>query len=251
MAINLNLSIMEHKKDVSLDPTYTGSLERGMVMVFAATTGADGQALVRPSAGTAAERVAGFLWLSETSQDTVPLIETFDIPALAPLTVSLRETPTAVGDIRAIRTDTGAAITVVAGAPGAGQLGLAASPSKVLTADAALAGLPIRVTYRFTITAEELARRGGRRSINQGAERSYQQVTIVYGNSRVMSSNFVTSDPIDPDTNFNIRTAAGGRFGTSGVGVIFGRCTQSPTMLLTPGIEQAFVGVEANLAAVP
>lgn len=248
MAINLNLSIMEHKKEASLDPAYTGALERGMVMVFATTAGADGQALVRPSAGIAAERVAGFLWLSETTQDTVPLIELFDIPALAPLTVSLRETPTAVGEIRAIRTDTGAAITVVAGAPGAGQLGLTA---KVLTADAALAGLPIRVTYRFAISAEELARRGGRRTINQGGERPYAQVTLVYGNSRVMSSNFVTSDPIDPDTNFNIRTAAGGRFGTSGVGIIFGRCTQSPTLLLTPGIEQAFVGVEANLAAVP
>ena len=36
MALNLNESIIPRKIDVSLDPSYTGSLERGMVMVFAA-----------------------------------------------------------------------------------------------------------------------------------------------------------------------------------------------------------------------
>ena len=248
MAINLNLSIMEHKKEANLDPAYLGALERGMCMVFSANVAADGSYMVVPCSGTATERVAGFLWLSETNQDTVPVIEVLTVPAAPPLTVTLRELPTAVAEIRAFNTLSGATIVVVAGAPGAGQLGLT---GKVLTADAALTGVQFTITYRFTISAVELARRGGRRSVNQGGERLYNQVTLVYGNCDVKTSDFDTGDLWDVNANVDVRTGVAGRVSFDGVGVIFGRKSMEPTMLLTPGIEQAFLGVACNLPGIP
>lgn len=248
MAINLNLSIMEHKKDVLLDPAYTGALERGMVMVFSANVAADGSAMVVPSSGVGTERVAGFLWLSETAQESVPVIELLTVPATAPFTVTLRETPDALANVRAIQTVSGAAITVVAGPPGVGQLGLTGN---VLTADAALAGVAITVTYRYTISQAELARRGGRRSVNNGAERLFNQVTIVYGNCDIHTSCFDTGDAFDVAANVDVRTGANGRVSFDGAGVIFGRKSHKPQMLLTPGIEQAFLGVACNLPGVP
>ena len=245
MALNLNESILEHKKDVLLDPTVDQStLERGMIMVDAGFNAA-GERLVAPSAAGASERVAGILMLSETKQASIPVIETLTVPSGAPLTVTLRETPTAVGDIRAYNTSTGATIVVVAGAPGAGQLGLA---GKVLTADAGITSVAFTIVYRFTISAQELTRRGGRRSVNNGAEGIYNQVTIAYGNCEVTTSCFATQALLDVDANVVIASGAGGRAVlTGGAGTDFGTLTKEPRMLLTPGIEQAFITVECNL----
>ena len=254
MAINLNFSIMEHKKDVALDPAFTGALERGMIMVYSANVAADGSFMVAPSAGTGTERVAGFLWLSETTQESVPVIEKLSVPAASvppvPLLITLRELPTAVADIRAFNTATGVTIDVVPGAPGAGELGIDLATG-VITANAALAGVEFTITYRFLISAAELSRRGGRRSINNGAEALFRQVTLVYGNCDVRTSNFDTADLFDVAANVAVRTGANGRASFDGGGVIFGRKSHAPQMLLTPGIEQAFLGVTCNLPGVP
>lgn len=241
MAIQLNLSKMDLKREALLDPANAVALERGMIMVYTANTASTGEQLVAPSTGAASEVFAGVLWLSETTQADVPVIELADVPSLAPLTITLTFTPIAFSNMLAIRTDTNAQVTVVAGAPGGGQLGLV---GKVLTADAALAGVPLQLIYRYSISAAELARRGGRRSINQGAETLFNQVTLMYGNLRLMLSNFVTSDIFDVTSNKVVKMAANGKVGTSGVGATIGQCFQSPVMHLTPGIEQAFVGVE-------
>lgn len=248
MALQLNNSIIEHKKDVLLDPSYTGALERGMVMVDAGFNAA-GERIVAPSSASAGERVVGFLWLSETNQAQVPIIEELAVPAAAPLTLTLRERPAndAAG-IRAYNSDTGATIAVVDGGPGAGQLGLAASPSKEVTADAALAGVNVTLVYEFDISAQELARRGGRRSVNQGAEGLYDQVTIVYGNCTIHTSCFDPSEALDVATNLVLASGANGDVVlTGGAGTDFGTKVQAPQMLLSPGIEQAFIGVECNL----
>lgn len=244
MAIQLNNCIIEHKKDVLLDPSFTGALERGMVMVDAGFNAA-GQRIVAPSAAGAGERVVGILMLSETNQANVPLLEELAVPAAAPLTITLRETPTAVGVCRAYNRDTGATIAVVAGAPGAGQLGLTGN---VLTADAALTGVNFNIVYEFAITAAELQRRGGRRSVNQAAEGLYSQVTIGYGNCQFFVSNFDTSAEWDVDANVVCASGAGGdTVLTGGAGTDFGTLIQEPVNLQSPGIVQAFIGFEANL----
>lgn len=245
MAINLNNSIMEHKKDVLLDPAYTGALERGMLMVDAGFSAA-GERLVRPSAAGAGERPVGFLWLSETSQAQVPVREELTVPALAAFTVTLRETPASgAAGCRAYNLSSGATITVVAGAPGAGQLGLT---GKVLTADAALAGVEFAIVYEFDIDPAELARRGGRRSVNQGAEGLYDQVTIVYGNCTIYTSCFDPSEALDVAANVQLASGANGDVVlTGGAGTDFGVKVQAPVMLLSPGIEQAFIGISCDL----
>jgi len=244
MALQLNECIIEHKKDVLLDPTYAGALERGMVMVDAGFNAA-GERIVAPSAAGAGERVVGILWLSETNQATVPLREDLSVPAAAPLTTTLKETPTAVGVIRAYNSDTGATIVVVAGAPGAGQLGLTAN---VLTADAAITDVNFTIVYQYAISAAELQRRGGRRSVNNGAETLYAQVTVGYGNCKFVSSCFDTSSLWDVDANTVVTSgAAGDAVLTGGAGTDFGTLVLEPTNKQTPGITQAFIGFECNL----
>lgn len=251
MAIQRNFSRIDFEKkvDVALDPAYTGALENGMIMVVSANAAADGGQLVVPCAGSGTERVAGVLWLGDRGQVDVPVFEDVVIPSSSPFTLTLREVPLSVPTgVRAYRTDTGAAVTVVAGtSPGAGEIAIGGTSGKLVTADSALAGLTLRITYRFAITADELARRGGRRSINIGPERSFNQVGLLQGNLELMLSNFVTSDPYGTATNFAIKTAAGGKFGTSGAGVTFARCTKPPVMELSPGIEQAFVTIQLSV----
>jgi len=244
MALQLNYSIIEHKKSALLDPTYVGVLERGMVLVDAGFTAA-GERIVAPSAAAGGERPVGILMLSETNQAQVPLKEDLAVPAAAPLETSLRESPDAVANIRAYNSGTGATIVVVAGAPGAGQLGLTAG--NLLTADAALTGVNFSIVYEHNITAAELQRRGGRRSVNGGAEGLYGQVTMGYGNCTFHVSNFDPASLWDVDANVAVNTGAGGDATFGGAGTTFGTLVQEPIMRQTPGIVQAFIGFECNL----
>jgi hypothetical protein len=256
MAIQLNSSIIEHKREALLDPAYTGTLERGMVMVYSGNTSASGDQMVIPSTGVAADDVvAGILWLSEITQETIPTFEDLDVPGSAPYTMTLRQTPTAIAEMHAERFDGGAAITLVAGVPAANQIQVV---GRTLTAHSGLAGVAVRIFYRYAISAAELARRGGRRSINNGPEGQYGQVTLCYGNCRIMLSNFLTQDtflaqpiPATPAAPVDIYTAANGKVSSVAGGKLFGRCFQYPVLLRSPGIEQAFIGVEANMAGVP
>jgi hypothetical protein len=102
-----------------------------------------------------------------------------------------------------------------------------------------------RIVYRFAISAQELARRGGRRSVNMGAERIFNQVTIMRGDCKLLISNFNTGAAIAPSTN--LTCGAGGSVTVGGAGTVVGFCFQAPVLKLTPGIEQAFIGLEANL----
>lgn len=254
MALQLNESIVEHKIDIPLDPAYTGALESGMVMVASANVGPAGQQLCKPCTGAAGEIVLGVLKLSENSQESVPTLEDLTVPAqlnppVATFSLTLRELPLAptsvAADLEATNLATGAAITLVAGgAPGAGQIAVNLTTG-VLTVDADLAEVNFRIVYRFLISAQELARRGGRRSVNMGAERVFNQVTIMRGDCKLLISNFDTGAVLAPTVA--LTCAAGGRVTVGGAGTVVGRCFQAPVLKLTPGIEQAFVGLEASL----
>lgn len=246
--LNFNESIIEHLIDVPLDPAYTGVLESGMVMVSSANVGPNGEQLAKPSAGTAGEKVLGILKLSENSQATVPTIEILDIPASpGPFTVTLKELPVDISNIRAFNVTDGTDVTVVTAAPGAGEVQVALATG-LITAHSGLAGKSIRFTYRFAITAQELARRGGRRSVNMGAERVYQQVTIARGDCKLLLSNFSV---LQTDAKFtegvNVHAGADGKVTTNTTGTLLGVCHQAPVLKLPPGVEQAFVGLTAKL----
>ena len=248
MAIQLNYSRMGSKKDILLDPTVDQStLERGMVMVDSGFNAA-GERLVAPSAAGSGERVVGFLMLTETKQSTVPLIETLSVPASGPYTITLKNAPAGAAAVcRAYNTATGATIAVVDGALAAGQLGLGTGDG-ILTADSALASVDFAIVYRYSITAQELARRGGQKSVNAGAEGIYNQVTVIYGICEMTVSNFDTAALLDVAANVVIASGASGRCVlTGGAGTDFGTKTKKVHNDLTPGIEQAFITVECNL----
>ena len=102
--------------------------------------------------------------------------------------------------------------------------------------------------YEFNISAQELARRGGQRSVNNGAEGLYDQVTIVYGNCTIFTSCFNPAALLDVAANVTVASGANGDVVlTGGAGTDFGTKVQAPIMLLSPGIEQAFIGIECNL----
>lgn len=259
MALNKNESIWEHMIDVPLDPAYTGALESGMVMVASSNIGADGQQLCRPcgasGSASSSEIVLGVLKLSENSQAAVPSIELLDVPAVGPYTVTLKELPTAaVLDVEIFNVTDSTAVTAVSGAPAANEATVSLTTGLV-TAHSGLAGKRLRFTYRYLITAQELARRGGRRSVNMGAERVFNQCTIVRGNCKLLLSNFVvtTVGTADSTTRFapsvaiTTHTYGTVKVGTvGGAGTAVGTCFQAPVLKLTPGIEQAFIGLEAD-----
>lgn len=240
MALQNNYTKSSKRFECKLDPTYTGVLERGMAMIKG--TPFEGKITCRPSAGAAGEIFVGFLHLSFLDQASVPAIEVLDIPATGTLAVTLKETPAALANIRAVNTASGAAITVVAGAPGTGELGLT---GKVLTGAAGLAGVEIKVVYRYTADQAKLDRINGRKSINAGIERDIKQVTLLCGDLDAVTSCFETGAAIDAGSNSVVRLAAGGFVSTAGTGVIIGQCSQEPT-LHGPGLPQAYVGVRAS-----
>ena len=242
MALQNNFTKSSKRFEAALDTTYTGVLERGMAMIKGTPT-AEGKITCRPSNGDAGEVFIGFLHLSYLDQASVAAIEILDIPATGTLAVTLKEAPAALANILAINNTTGAAIAVVAGAPGAGQLGLTAG--KLLTAAAALAGVEIKVVYRYTADQAKLDRINGRKSINAGIERDIKQVTILCGDVDVVTSCFETGAAMDPGTNSVVKLAAGGFVSTAGTGVTIGTCSQHPT-LHGPGLPQAYVGVKAS-----
>ncbi len=247
MAVNLNRTIREHMKSgIPLDPAapFT-SLERGQLLHISGYNSA-GRAMVAPTAGAADEKVVGFLWLSTTQQAEATKLEALSIPPLAPLTITLGKTPSAVAEMHAYNADTLAAIVIVAGLPAAGQLGLT---GKVLTADAALAGFDVVVVYKYAISAAELARRGGQRSVNQGGEDSFGQVTVAYGQCEVTCSNFDTAGAWEDVTNLDVFAGPNGTYALAG-NVQVGHKTHAPRNLLTPGIEQAFVTVDCNFPGI-
>lgn len=259
MAVNLNESIFEHKIDIPLDPAYTGPLESGMVMVASANIGAGGEQLARPCEGlVATEVILGVLKLSENSQESVPMIEALDLAAeqAVPVasTVTLRELPASATDIRAHRLVAGVVtpvpLVIAPVVPVAGELQVNLATGLVTTIAGldSLKGQTIFFTYRFLISAAELARRGGRRSVNMGAERVYQQVTIMRGDCKLLLSNFVV-DQATPAfaPSVAVLTAPSGKVRIGGAGTPVGTCFQAPVMKLTPGIEQAFIGLEASL----
>ena len=269
MALNLNESIIEHKIDIPLDPAYTGPLESGMIMV-ASGTGAGGQQLAAPCTGAAGEVVLGVLKLSENSQESVPTLEDLSVPAQLPppatplltFSLTLRELPLIVGTPALSMEATvlsapagapvavGASIVLVAGAaPGANQIAVNAATG-VLTVDAGLAEVSFRIVYRFAVSAQELARRGGRRSVNMGAEKLFNQVTVLRGDCKLLISNFDTGATFPAGAALSLFCATGGRVSTVQANpstAQVGFCFQRPVLKLTPGIEQAFIGLEANL----
>jgi hypothetical protein len=175
MALNLNNCVLEHKKDVNLDPSVDAStLERGMVMIRSGYNAA-GEALVSPSAGAGTDVPVGILWLANTSQAESPLKEELSVPASAPYELTLREVPSAVpGEVHAYNATSLASITVVSGTtPGGGQIAIGGTSGKLVTADSALAGVDIVVVYRFAISAATLERRAGVRSINNSGSDSW------------------------------------------------------------------------------
>jgi hypothetical protein len=238
MAIQLNNVVIEHRKEMALSAAVSIPLERGMIM---AEIVENGQLVVAPCTGGAGERVIGVLWDSLTEQSDVPTVESVVVPAApGPFTVSLSQIALAGTDLL-VRLDTGAALV-----GGGVDYTLAGS---LITFNAALAGKAVSCTYRFAISAQELQRRGGRRSINNGPEGLFSRVTIGYGQCSVLLSNFDTSEAYAPLDQ--LLTAANGRCTTAAGGTIFATCTASPSINLTPGIEQLFIGLEFNTPLAP
>lgn len=242
MAIQLNESRIGKKEERALASGISIPLERGMLMV---EVDEGGRQVVKPSTGAAAtERVAGFLWLSETIQSSVPTQETVVVPsAPGPYTVALREAPLA-STYR---------VTTLDGTPlteGGGNDYTLSGNILTIVDNLTYAGATLIVTYRHAITAQELARRGGQRSVNMGAEGIHGAVTVCTGVNRIYVSNYDTSQAYAVGTA--LYTGANGVITSdSSTGTKFGEVFAAPTLLPSPGIEQLFLGVSCNLPLAP
>lgn len=232
------------KRQAPISPLFTGVLEDGMVFVFAGASNEEGEEYVTPATTATGQRIAGILSYSASGQESVPTQETLTPRTASARTLTLRKTPIALTSIRVVRTDTDAAVVLSAGStPGGADEG--ALLADVLVFGSALADIPLVISYRYAIAAEDLAK-FGRRSVNNGGEQQIGRVTLNAGDVDMLISNF------DIDVAYTLGAAlftrATGIVSSASGGTSFATVASLPSLRDAEKPEQLFLGIRASIA---
>lgn len=199
--------------------------EEGSCLIFVAD-GAGGVA-VRECAGAANERFAGFSITDAMKVTTEVVQESFTVPATAPYTVTLKNTNIVAGSERVYNSTDSVLLTEACPTPAAGQYCLVDSTG-VLTFNSAEASDTIVVTYRYTLTMQQVIDKYHQRSVNNTAQDYFSSVSVGCGEGEIFTSQFDTSLAYAIDDL--IYTGASGRVTSANTsGVVVGICTQVPS----------------------
>lgn len=220
--------------------------EEGKVVV--ATLDTDGNEVAEVGTQAAGLKVVGFSKLDTISPAvTRSFTGSAVIPAVAPFTVSIGHTLVtsdinANGDVRVQRVDTGAFLTLVAGAPAAGEFQLSDAANGVLTFNAAQADVEIEFGARVTMSARERDQLFQQRHINSGAQADLERVGVISGNGVVFTDQYDES-VTDWDTG-TIRTGPLGTLTTAAGGTDI---SSKVSVVHIPSTALPFLGVRINL----
>lgn len=184
---------------------------------------------VQPSAGVANERFAGVSKLDNLSVNTWGDVEELTVPAVAPLTLTLRENNLVADQIR-IRDLTAGADLTEGNPANAGEYSVV-DATGVITFNAAEAGHDMRIWYMYNLTAAQFQQRFGGRHINQGGHSIIDRVTLLRGPGRIRTMQY------DPTAVFEgsgaqpviVKSGAGGIFTVGGNGDEVGYVISPPT----------------------
>jgi hypothetical protein len=245
MALNLKKTSTDRDDELSLDVGETFE-EEGKLVV--STLNADGEEVAVVGTQAAGLKVFGFSKLDTISPAfTRSYVTSAVIPAVAPFTVDIGHTlvtsdVNADGDVRVRRVDTGAYLTLVAGAPAAGEFQLSGAATGVLTFNAAEADVEVEVFARVTMTAREQAFLFQQRHINSGAQADLEVVGVINGVGTVYTDQFDES-VTDWDTG-TLRTGPLGTITTAAGGTDI---SSKMTVIHIPDTTEPFLGLRVNL----
>lgn len=192
----------------------------------------NGNGVLKLTAGTATEYFAGVSQNRFAAPQYAPITDNFTIPAAAPYTVQLTQTP--YGTDRAFYIN-GVIATVVASGPTAGQV--AVSSTGLVTFAAADAGKSFEAIYRYAITMVQAAMLYGWDAVP--FLRIPELQTTVFECGTVFTDQYVMSD--DWASATYAYTGANGQFTAENTGAKVG-----PVVGL-PGFNNGFLGIEINV----
>lgn len=167
-------------------------LEEGQVMVLL-SDGAGGLG-VQPSTGAGGAADGTFLGFAITDAKKVltdVVVETFNIPAVAPYTVTLKNQNVLIAEARMYDNTAAAAMAITCPVPAATQY--CATVAGLVTFNAAQAGDSVTFTYRYSLTVAQAMEKFHQRSINNTAQDFFGSVAVGCLDGEVFTSMYDAS----------------------------------------------------------
>jgi hypothetical protein len=211
----------------SMVSTLVSRLEEGTALVYVME---GGKARVKGSTGVAGEKFAGVANSRHVTPSVAVSAITTRVPAVAPFTIELLDTPK-VGDAP------GVTIAGVAAAVGA-ALGQYAIAGKVITFNAGDAGKTVAVTYRYELSQRKAMLIYGGDALVSDMTGDFMLARITTG--VIYTDRFVTADNwADPAAV--VKLGADGMFTTAGAGTTLNAIVEE-----LPQNSNGFLGIRLN-----
>lgn len=190
---------------------------------------------------SATEPISGFSINNSLVPDQRVIIETATVPAAGAYTVQLSHGSLVSGQVYVYNVTGSAALTVVAGAPAAGQVQVNLV-SGLLTFNVAQAGISIQARYRYNLTAVERDIIFRQRPVNGKSNTAALTITVGRGNGNLFTDQF------DVTKDFSAVTAV---FADAN-GLVTTDNTKTPIngarVINVPTAADPFLGITFNLA---
>lgn len=235
MAFDLTRSYWEDSKEYALADGFAVNEEGGLLTFTAAGSGV----AVRPCAGGAGERLAGWAITDAKKVTTWVVVENLTVPAGGG-TVQLQNANLVSGSVYAYNNTAAAAMTVVGGAPASGEIQIAVA-NGTATFNVAQAGASVKVQYRYNLTLQEIFARFHERSINNRAQDYFGLQSVAKGEGEFFTTMFNTA--VAYTINATVYTGANGLITSTAGGTACGY------VIRVPEAGYGYLGVKFNFAA--
>ena len=190
MAINRALTFYDRTKAV---PAASGVeiTDEGLVMVQVLESGVEH---AQPSLGTSAnEVILGFSSNTSYRPTTRVEQESATVPATSTYTIQLSKVLLVSGSLRVVNTADNSALTVITtGSPSTGEVKVNYTTG-LLTFNIAQASINVYVTYRRSLTADEIAYTVRQPAINAGTGNILGLINVIRGNGEISTDMFDTT----------------------------------------------------------
>ncbi len=210
MTLQLSATRIQLSMEVPLSPN-AAQIEEGQALQW---TSMNGQNYVTQGTGTAGQ-FAGVAFGYFMRPNTGVVVDTLTVPATAPYTVTLSQSPNNVAAVSVVSGST--QFTQVTSLTAASQYTIGGSNNQTLTFDSANAGATVTVTYRMNLTVFQAEMYTGDGYIVNAPSNVTGTIGVIQ-KGVVMTSNFDTSVYWGAGNINNITCAAGGYFTTGGSG---------------------------------
>jgi len=224
---------------VDAEPLATGSSvsEEGQCLVALLEGGVE---KVKPSSAAAGETFAGFAIFRQKDFSTRPLVEAIVVPSAAPYEVELSSKLLIVGQVRVHDSLANTDLTVVAGAPVAGEAQVDHANGKV-TFNAAEAGRKMAVYYRHNLTVLQSKALYYEAPTNYPDPNYFASVGVMKGKGRIYTAYY--DESINWETaGLVIKCGADGLITAGGLGAAI----PGARVVKAPSATDAHLGIEFN-----